>query len=81
MPCFVALSVMVTWAETYNARKLDHKNEKVPVKPKNSCNSDSWTTAVIFSFHFLNSVASENLLMLLIESNKKDNPVKSYRNQ
>lgn len=44
---------------------------KVPVKPKNSCDSDSWTTAVIFSFRFLSSGASIHLLMLLMESNKK----------
>lgn len=40
------------------------------MKLKNSCDSDSWTT-VILSFHFLNTVVSEHLIVLFMESNKE----------
>lgn len=68
--------------ETENTTVTSELCRKVPVKPNNSCDSDSWTAAVIFSFRFLNNVAREHLLMLLMESNKKnENPVESHRNQ
>lgn len=54
--------------ESENTTVTSELCKKVPVKPENSCDSDSWTTAVIYSFHFNYSVVSEHLLMLSMES-------------